>query len=48
MGVVYDPLVMILFTTMLEVYLPYYRPGPPSVTAPLPEIGPTIEAKDGG
>lgn len=48
MGVVYGPLVMILFTTMLEVYLSYYRPGPPSVTAPLPEIGPTIEAKDGG
>ena len=33
MGIVYGPLIMILFTTVLEVYLKYYRPGPPEVTA---------------
>jgi predicted PurR-regulated permease PerM len=31
MGVVYGPLIMILFTTTLEVYVDYYRPGPPEV-----------------
>ncbi|MFN2201986.1 MAG: AI-2E family transporter [Caldilineaceae bacterium] len=32
LGVVYGPLIMILFTTVIEVYLGYFRPGEPSVT----------------
>ena len=32
MGVVYGPLIMILFTTTLEVYVKYYRPRAPEVT----------------
>lgn len=32
-GVVYGPLIMILFTTTLEVYLLYFRPDKPSVVA---------------
>ena len=31
MGVVYGPLIMILFSTMLEVYMKYFRPQAPSV-----------------
>jgi predicted PurR-regulated permease PerM len=32
LGVVYGPLIMVLFTTMLEVYLQCFRPKTPSVT----------------
>jgi predicted PurR-regulated permease PerM len=45
MGVVYGPLIMILFSTMLEVYMRYYRPGPPEVIATLPEEATIIEAE---
>ena len=48
MGIVYGPLIMILCTTTLEVYLTYYRPGPPEVIADLPVDSAAIEqaAKD--
>ena len=44
MGVVYGPLIMILFTTVLEVYLTHYRPGPPEVRISLHDTESTIEA----
>ena len=46
MGVVYGPLIMILFTTVIEVYLKYYRPGPPEVTAEVAADGQSIESDD--
>lgn len=44
MGVVYGPLIMILFTTVLEVYLACYRPGPPEVTVALSDGEVTAES----
>ena len=46
MGVVYGPLIMILFTTTLEVYLKYYRPGAPEVTPAFPTDKPTVNRAD--
>jgi predicted PurR-regulated permease PerM len=46
MGVVYGPLIMILFTTMLEVYLTYFRPGQPSVTVADAADGPVTKSKN--
>ena len=43
-GVVYGPLIMILFTTTLEVYLQYYRPNKPSVVASTSNAQPQIES----
>jgi len=46
MGIVYGPLIMILFTTVLEVYLTYYRPGPPEITLSSPADAPISDAVD--
>lgn len=43
MGIVYGPIIMILCTTTLEVYLTYYRPGPPEVTPNIPDVKSAIE-----
>lgn len=43
MGIVYGPLIMIIFTTVLGVYLKYYHPGPPSVTVDPDDIKLTAE-----
>ena len=43
-GVVYGPLIMILFTTTVEVYLQYYRPSEPSVVASTSSAQPQIES----
>jgi predicted PurR-regulated permease PerM len=48
MGIVYGPLIMILFTTILEVYLQYYRPGPPEVTIENTGDAPSVEAREKG
>jgi predicted PurR-regulated permease PerM len=43
MGIVYGPIIMILFTTVLGVYLKYYYPGSPSVVVDPDDLKMTAE-----